>query len=92
MAKFTVAEANACTIAKCAKHELDGVHQYYTFGVEDDNGYYYEWSDALLQANANHGQIKIAIRNYLTTEEDKITPPPAIVETDDTAILGDTVG
>jgi hypothetical protein len=91
MAKFTTAEANACIIAKCSKHELSGVHQYYTFGVTDDNDFYYEWTDADLEANASHGQIKVAIRNYLTVEEDKLSPPPVIVETDDDAIIGDTV-
>jgi hypothetical protein len=91
MAKFTTAEANACTIQKCSKNELASVHQFYIFGVTDDNGYYYEWSDEDLAAGASHGQVKVAIRNHLTTNVDKITPPPTIVETDDTTIVGQTV-
>lgn len=91
MALFTISDATGCTITLCSSNKIDGVHQYYMFGVLDDNTKYYEWSDSDSPTGLTTTQVKDVIRTTLLTM-DKIDLAPTITTDNDTDIVGDLVG
>jgi hypothetical protein len=91
MAFFTLEEATGCTINKCSSYKISGIHQYYIFGIVDDNDYYYEWTDTESATGLTHTQVKTVIRNKLLTTE-KVGVPTIPTESNDENIIGDIVG
>jgi len=94
MAKFTPEQANQCIVTKCESFKIDGVHQYWTIEVQDNNGNIYEIINDQISGNANTIAIKAAIQAHLILTEkfpDPL-PPQTITNESKDDILGDTVG
>ena len=88
---FNSDEANASNIVRAERQEKDGVHQYWVFGVEDEDGNYCDWKDTTLGASASYAEQRTAIHTHLTTACYKIPAQPVIL-LEESAVIGTTVG
>jgi hypothetical protein len=95
---FTTSEANASKIVRMEKVQSNGTHEYWVFGIKDNEGNYIDWQDYTLSSSATKSNIKTRIIEYLTGEGDfdgveKSPAKPIIIS--DSIInkgLGETLG
>jgi len=89
MAYFTPQEASASTISRCQAIFSDTgqtQHSYYVFGVNDEDGKYYDWKNFDLAGGADNTTIKSSIYNHLISGVTKSYPKTESSANDDSII------
>ena len=91
MSLFTTTQANNSNIVRAESVKSDDTHSYWVFGIEDEDGTYYDWSDNTLSGTATSSEQRTSIHDYLITNCEKKEPTPVItvISSD---VIGTTVG
>lgn len=92
MPTFNSEQANLSNIVRAEQISKDGEHSHWVFGVEDEDGIYYDWKDTTLGASASTAEQKSAIHNFLVQNVQKQQPRPVIQIQSSDEIIGTTVG
>jgi hypothetical protein len=91
MSKFSHDQANNSKIMTAEKILKDGQFSHWIFGIEDEDGIYYDWEENTLGSTVSISEQRTSIYNYLTNSCEKEFPTP-LIQIQNSEIIGEIVG